>query len=82
MSTGSHDKLERYRDKRSGQTPEPLGGAAPEPLGEEPKGERGIFVVQKHHASSLHWDLRLEMDGPAPYWPSGMTPSNSAYSKG
>jgi bifunctional non-homologous end joining protein LigD len=55
------DKLKGYRGKRDFQaTPEPTGDAAAATGSVEPR-----FVVQEHHATRLHWDLRLEHDGVA-----------------
>ena len=60
------DGLGRYYDKRSAdQTPEPFGGAA------LPR----VFVVQKHSARRLHYDLRLEMDGVLKSWAVPRGPS-------
>jgi len=51
------DKLQTYRSKRSAKK-------TPEPMGEETTTtESRRFVVQEHHATRLHWDLRLEHDG-------------------
>jgi bifunctional non-homologous end joining protein LigD len=53
------DRLDEYRRKRdAGRTPEPVPERAP------PAREReNRFVIQQHHARSLHWDVRLERNG-------------------
>src|SRR5213078_4859788 len=51
-----------------GRTPEPRG-EAPQPAAARGRGRRtSRFVVQEHHARSLHWDLRLERDGTLVSW--------------
>ncbi|HSJ70810.1 MAG TPA: DNA ligase D [Acidimicrobiia bacterium] len=62
------DRLDDYRRKRDAdRTPEPFtSGAA---------GAGGIFVVQKHAASRLHYDLRLEHDGVLLSWAVPAGPS-------
>ena len=64
------DKLKRYRDKRDfAQTPEPDDAAEPGGAASAPR-----FVVQEHHATQLHWDLRLEHEGVLASWaiPNGI----------
>ena len=52
------ERLERYRRKRSAErTPEPFGGEGKDRAGPH------VFVVQKHAARRLHYDLRLEWRG-------------------
>ncbi len=61
--------LEKYKEKRDfGRTPEPPPAVA---AGEGPL----IFVVQKHSATRLHYDFRLEFDGVLKSWPAPKGPS-------
>jgi bifunctional non-homologous end joining protein LigD len=76
-------KSSRYAAKRSfDQTPEPSqdpGGSA------DPASAvaGNLFVVQQHHATRLHFDLRLEMKGPSgPTLVSWAIPNNLPFKKG
>ncbi len=52
--------LETYNRKRDfKKTPEPAGEMGPS---QPPSGNRR-FVVQRHRATRLHYDFRLEIDG-------------------
>jgi len=67
-------KLSEYRGKRDfAKTPEP-GPAAPSPSADDESRER-IFVIQKHDASRLHYDFRLEVDGVLKSWAVPKGPS-------
>ncbi|MEZ5100459.1 MAG: DNA ligase D [Thermoleophilia bacterium] len=59
------ERLSEYeRKRRPGRTPEPPAGAGEAPA----PAARPIFVVQRHAARRLHYDLRLERDGALASW--------------
>ena len=62
------DPLAQYHAKRDfSKTAEPAGTLAP--------GHGNAFMVQKHDATRLHWDLRLEVDGVLKSWAVTRGPS-------
>lgn len=62
------DPLDRYNAMRD-------FAKTAEPRGEIAKGEGRTFMVQKHDATRLHWDLRLEVDGVLKSWAVTRGPS-------
>jgi len=67
------DLLAEYNRKRDfAVTPEPSGSSA----GKRHSSTGGnLFIVQKHDATRLHWDLRLEADGVLKSWAVTKGPS-------
>ena len=82
------EQLAEYRRKRDfGKTAEPEGGGATRPKPKAKAAKKATkkpapkldFVIQKHAASHLHYDLRLELDGVMKSWavPKGPAPDPS-----
>lgn len=60
--------LKRYQEKRDfSKTPEPKGKMA--------RGRHHLYLIQKHAASHLHYDFRLELNGVLKSWAVPKGPS-------
>ncbi|HEY9013888.1 MAG TPA: DNA polymerase ligase N-terminal domain-containing protein, partial [Gemmatimonadales bacterium] len=71
------DRLSPYRAKRSlERTPEPAGSVPP-----DTDAAGGLFVIHKHAARRLHYDLRLEMEGVLRSWAVPRGPSYDSADK-
>jgi bifunctional non-homologous end joining protein LigD len=69
MAARAKDPLAQYNARRDfDETPEPKGRRA-----SSPRGNR--FIVQKHAATRLHWDFRLEAGGVLKSWAVTRGPS-------
>ena len=63
--------LDEYKTKRN-------FGKTSEPKGAQEKSSGDTYLIQKHNARHLHYDLRLEMDGVLKSWAIPKEPPTSA----
>jgi DNA ligase D-like protein (predicted 3'-phosphoesterase) len=71
----SNDPLKKYQEKRDfRRTSEPAGGR-------KKSSGKPIFVIQKHDATNLHYDFRLEVDGVLTSWAVPKGPSTDPSEK-
>jgi DNA ligase D-like protein (predicted 3'-phosphoesterase) len=76
--TDSDQALEAYEQKRDlSKTPEPSDGESELDWA----SERPVFVIQKHDASSLHYDFRIEVEGVLKSWAVPKGPSTDPSDK-
>ena len=69
LESGMNSKLKKYTEKRDfSKTPEPKPKISKE-------HKNPSFVIQKHDATRLHYDLRLEIDGVLVSWAIPKGPS-------
>lgn len=74
------EKLADYNAKRDfTRTREPAGQVAKSPAGN--RQAEHLFMVQKHAATRLHWDFRLELDGVLLSWAVTRGPSDNPEDK-
>ncbi|MDB5538342.1 MAG: ATP-dependent ligase [Devosia sp.] len=77
MALSPSELLKDYRAKRDfAKTAEPSGAEA-----KAGKGQQLHFVVQKHDATRLHYDFRLELDGVLKSWAVTKGPSTNPADK-
>jgi len=77
MASKAQDLLKDYKAKRNfAKTQEPSGDAP-----SDKKSTRGSFVIQKHDATRLHYDFRIELDGVLKSWAVTKGPSNNPEDK-
>jgi DNA ligase D-like protein (predicted 3'-phosphoesterase) len=70
----TQDKLKAYKDKRDFKK-------TSEPEAERKSGYKHMFVIQKHDASRLHYDFRIEVDGVLVSWAVPKGPSTDTREK-
>jgi DNA ligase D-like protein (predicted 3'-phosphoesterase) len=76
MMSKADSSLKEYRKKRDlKKSPEPSGTK------KHTSKSKNIFVIQKHDASHLHYDFRLEIDGVLKSWAVPKGPSTDPHDK-